>query len=259
MVLDLLQAWREVSPRLRAAETVALFLDFDGTLAGFEAKPEDVSLDPGTRRALLRLTLINRMRICVITGRRLADIRNRIRLPRIRYLGLHGWESCSTKELSQPTQAFLRQAICLLTRRIEGIAGLWIENKGATFALHYRGALDSAVAEARAALRSVLDLFENRFRVVAGECVYEVLPNELAGKGVAARNEWLTLPRALPVYVGNDASDEPAFAALSGGVTVRVGRTRNTHARFHLNNPAAVRTFLEKLEAELRGARPAEA
>jgi trehalose 6-phosphate phosphatase len=248
---DLLQSWRQVSPRLRAAEAIALFLDFDGTLAGFKARPEEVWLDPATRRALLRLTQINRMRICIITGRRLSDIRNRIRLPHLRYLGLHGWENSTTKELSQPTQAFLRQAICLLTRRIEGTAGLWIENKGATFALHFRGAADSAVAEARSALWNVLDLFAGRFRVMAGECVLEVLPSELAGKGVAARSEWLGLRRSLPVYVGNDATDEPAFTALSTGITVRVGRTRNTHARFHLRDPTAVRTFLQRLGTEL--------
>ena len=250
---DLLQSWRQISARLRAAKTVALFLDFDGTLAGFKARPEEVWLNYATRRVLLRLTRLNRLRICVITGRRLADIRSRMPLPHVRYLGLHGWESSATKELSQPTQAFLRQAVCLLTRRIQGIPGLWIENKGATFALHYRGAADSAIGEAHAALRNILDLFADRFRVMAGECVLEVLPRELTGKGVAARSEWLTFRRALPVYVGNDATDEAAFAALSTGITVRVGRTRSTHARFHLSNPAAVRTFLERLEVELRG------
>jgi trehalose 6-phosphate phosphatase len=249
---DLLQSWRQVSPRLRAAQTIALFLDFDGTLAGFKARPEEVRLNTATRRVLLRLTQIHRMRICVITGRRLADIRNQIRLPQLRYLGLHGWESSTTKELSQPAQAFLRQAICLLTRRLEGIHGLWIENKGATFALHFRGAADSAIAEARAALRSVLDLFADRFRVLAGECVLEVLPRELAGKGVAARGEWLKHRGALPVYIGNDATDELAFEALSTGITARVGRTTNSHAHFQLRNPAAVRSFLEKLYQEIR-------
>jgi trehalose-6-phosphatase len=80
-----------------------------------------------------------------------------------------------------------------------------------------------------------------------------VLPRQLEGKGHAVRQQWRAFhPGALPVYIGDGTSDEAAFAALARGVTVCVGPKRKTRARFRLEDPAEVSTFLEKLEAEVR-------
>ena len=247
----LLESWQQISARLQKAEAIALFLDFDGTLVDIRARPEEVWLHPATRRVLLRLVRRRRVRVWVISGRRLADVRDRIRVPGVRYFGLHGWEGNGNGKLSESTLSFLRQAMGLLAPRIEGAPGLSMEDKGSAFAVHYRGASDIAITEARAALLSVLEPFGGRLRMIEGDHILEVLPREFRGKGVAARREWLTLRRAVPIYVGNDASDESAFAALAPGVTVRVGRSRNSRAHFRLGSPAEVRLFLEKLEAEV--------
>jgi trehalose-phosphatase len=248
---DLLQSWEEVVPRFRRAEAIALFLDFDGTLVPLRARPEDVHLDNGTRRALLRLIRCNKVRIWVISGRRLADVRQRIGVASVHYLGLHGWEDNGSNRLSSATQSYLREAMWLVARHVNGAVGLRLEDKCAAFALHFRGAPGESVTEARAAMRRVLDTFNGCFRVIEGDEVLEVLPRELAGKGWYARREWLSLRGALPIYLGNDESDESAFVALSRGVTVRVGKRTSSRARFHLNSPAAVRLFLEKLGAEV--------
>jgi len=248
---DLLDSWQQVVPRLRQAEAIALFLDFDGTLVPLRARPEDVWLNTATRRALLRLTQCRKVRIWVISGRRLADVRERIGIAGVRYLGLHGWEGDGHHKLSPATLAYLRQAMWVVARHVNGAAGLRLEDKSAAFALHYRDAPDESVTQARAAMRCVLDTFTGCFRVIEGDAVLEVLPRELAGKGWYARREWLTLRSAVPIYVGNDASDESAFVSLSGGVTVRVGRRGASRARFHLKSPAATRVFLERLSAEM--------
>jgi len=249
---DLLQSWPHIVPRFRQAEAIALFLDFDGTLVPLRAKPEDVWLDTATRRALLRLTKCNRVRVWVISGRRLADVRERIGIAGVHYLGLHGWEGNGNgQRLSRCTQSYLRQAMWLVSRQVNGAAGLRLEDKSAAFALHFRGAPGDSVTKARAAMGRVLDTFTGCFRVIEGDAVLEVLPRELAGKGWYARREWLSLRGAVPIYIGNDESDESAFVALSPGVTVRVGRRTSSRARFHLNSPAAVRLFLEKLGAEV--------
>src|SRR5271157_432656 len=104
-MLDLLQSWKQVVPRFRRAEAIALFLDFDGTLVALRAKPEDVWLNAATRRAILRLTQCKRIRIWVISGRRLADVRERIGVAGVRYLGLHGWEGGSQHKLSSSVQS----------------------------------------------------------------------------------------------------------------------------------------------------------
>jgi trehalose-phosphatase len=59
------------------------------------------------------------------------------------------------------------------------------------------------------------------------------------------------LPRgALPIYLGDDTTDESAFAELRRGITVRVGGHRRTKARFYLRNPDEVMGFLETVEDE---------
>src|SRR5690349_8152835 len=95
----LFHSWNRVARRLRSRRTIALFLDFDGTLTPLRLRPEDVSLDEATRGTLSRLARNPRFRVWVVSGRRRADIRARIGVPGIRYLGLHGWEGRATKRL----------------------------------------------------------------------------------------------------------------------------------------------------------------
>lgn len=80
-----------------------------------------------------------------------------------------------------------------------------------------------------------------------------MLPRDIPGKGQAVREVLEKLPAGtFPIYVGDDASDESAFAALPHGLTIRVGMICFTRAMYRLRNPAEVRLFLEKLEAEIR-------
>jgi len=250
----LFECWEPVAARLRNAEAIALFLDFDGTLAELRSRPEEASLKPATRRALMRLAHHPRLRIWVISGRRRADIQRRIGVPGVRYLGLHGWESNRNGDakLTNAARGRLAQIRSALTGRIAQSAGLWMEDKEATLALHYRGAAEASVTMARATLREVLRPFAAEMRVIEGKKVWEMLPRELGGKGAVVRREWCTFRRrALPVYVGDDAGDEGAFAALGHGITVRVGPAGFSRARLRLSNPAEVRRFLEKVQAEL--------
>jgi trehalose-phosphatase len=250
---SLFQCWEEVAGRLRAARTVALFLDFDGTLAPFCVRPEGARLPPATRRALRRLTRRPSLRVCVISGRRRADLSKRIAVPGVRYLGLLGNESGSSPVRSGSTDAAVAQGRTAVAARLAGVPGVSVEDKGAMFAVHYRAAPPAAIGEARAALRAALEPLNGRLRLLPGDHVWEVAPRGFGGKGSAARRNWRTFStRALPVYIGNDGTDEPAFDALAQGLTVRVGPAGPSRARFRLANPAEVCRFLERLERELR-------
>jgi trehalose 6-phosphate phosphatase len=249
----LLENWNLVAPRLRAAPAITLFLDFDGTLVRLAARPENVALNPATRQILLRLAHHPRLSVCVISGRRRADLHQQIHAPGVRYLGLQGWETRAGQKPDSDHRRLIDDASRMLARRITGITGLWIEDKGATLALHYRGAPGAAVREARKSLQSLLEQFPGKLRPIEGDQVWELLPREVGGKGAAVRQQCRAFHRgALPVYAGNDATDEPAFRMLAGGVTIRVGPPRLSHAEFHLRSPAEVRRFLEKLEEEVR-------
>lgn len=250
----LLESWAAVERRLRNATKIALFLDFDGTLAPLRARPEEACLPAATRRVLLRLSWRPRLRVWVISGRRQSDVCERVAVSGVRCLGLYGWENGALPRLDNETLRMLAEARSeLAAERLDRAAGLWIEDKGATFVLHYRGAAPAAAQRAHAALEKVYGRFRPWLNVTEGDHVWEVMPRGLRGKGDAVRRHlrYLSYP-ALPVYIGDDAADEAAFAVFSKGITACVGPARQTRAGFRLRNPAEVCQALERLDQDAR-------
>jgi trehalose-phosphatase len=243
----LFDGWQQVAERVRAAGSAALFLDFDGTLAAFQPRPEDARLSRATSNALSRLAVNPRLHICIVSGRGRSDIRTRIGIPRLQYLGLHGWENGSSPRLPPEMQLLLDRARRALATRIQTMPGIRIEDKGAGFSVHYRGAPDRSISEARSAVRAALSS-NAALRAIPGGLSWEILPRVIGDKGAAVRHQLSLLPgHVLPIYAGDDRTDEPAFAALSHGITIRVGRRALTRAHFQLRDPREVRSFLEKL------------
>lgn len=242
--------WRQISSRLRDVPTIALFLDFDGTLALLQPRPEQVSLDGSVRQELSALARSPRFRIWVVSGRRQADVRARVRVPGIRYLGLHGWEGRGGS-VTEETRLGLRALESRLKASLADLPGLWIEDKEYAFAVHYREACALNVVRARAILAGIFGICTDRFRIEHGKNVWEVLPRELGDKGAAVRQQLAGLRgRYGAVYVGDDRVDEPAFAALRAGITVRVGHRGPSRARYRLGGVAEVRRFLHQLRVE---------
>ncbi len=250
--VHLLSRWARVSRRLRAAKRLALFLDFDGTLHPLRRRPEAVALDRSTRRVLARLSRRRRVTLCVISGRRRDDLKKRVGVPGLVYLGLHGWERGSGVRASARLRAAVKRVRQSLERRLRNLRGIWVEDKTLSFVVHYRAARATIARRARSIVRGAVRPHRSELRVLAGKKVWEVLPREVPGKGAAAKAFLARgFDSALPIYIGDDTSDEEAFAALGRGLTIRVGRSRRTQARFTLRNPLEVRSFLQRLESEI--------
>jgi trehalose 6-phosphate phosphatase len=271
-------SWTPLAERLRNAPHLALFLDFDGTLTPLRRRPEDVTLDPETRAVLLRLASHSRLTVWVISGRRLEDLQRRVDISGVGCAGLHGWERPAKIPARSPSIRALRQARKLMAEALRNMPKIWIEEKGRAFTIHYRGAPISVVRQGSIIVYQVLRRFQPKLRMLLGKEVWEILPRELRGKGEAVTALLAELPPStLPVYIGDDVTDESAFAVLSDGVTIRVGpprldgprsiaaaagssravKARFTRADFTLRSPREVREFLERIEKEISVEPPA--
>jgi len=201
---------------------------------------------------LRQLARHRRIILGIVSGRRRAELLKYVNEPRAKYLGLHGWEQRERSFLPGKAQSLLLRAQRMLTQPLGKLPGIRIEDKEFSFAVHYRGAPPDVVRRARTIIRDILIPLEPDLRLLEGKKIWEVLPREVEGKGAAVCGALKALPRSsLPIYVGDDITDESAFAVLPRGITVRVGRARHTKARYKLRNPDEVRDFLERLEVEL--------
>jgi trehalose 6-phosphate phosphatase len=243
--------WTRVVQRIRTAPRCVLFLDFDGTLAELTKEPQKAKLSRATRDALRTLARRKKARLFFISGRRREDLRKRVRLRRCEYLGLFGSEDARTHLSRSATMQHVKTQI---EASIDGLPGVWVEDKGPGFVLHYRDAPARARRQARRRLRMAVDSAGPEIHRFENAHGLDVVPREIRGKGAVIRQLLVqpALKRALVIYLGDDLSDESAFRAVRRGVTVRVGLPRPTAARYALRDPAEVCEFLQLLEVALR-------
>jgi trehalose 6-phosphate phosphatase len=249
LATGLFDSWPQVVRRLRATNRWLLLLDFDGTLVPVIDDPEGVSLDPLARRVLGRLARHRGSRVYIMSGRRLADLRRRVKIPGVRLLGLHGWEKTGAT-LPPSQKQVLHEAKIWLAEHLPPLPGIAVEDKGYALAVHYRGAHPPAVRAAGKAVAAAIDHFRPGLRLLKGKEIWELLPRAIVGKGRATQGLLKELPKdTLPIFIGDDVSDESAFAVLRHGLAVHVGNGAKTRATFCLRDPGEVREFLERLEA----------
>jgi len=225
----------------------ALFLDIDGTLAEFAPAPDAVHIDVDIATALPRLLRELGGALALVTGRAITSADRLFPGCKLPLAGQHGSErrdAAGIYHLHAParrTQARLRKLLRGLAKRHPQ---LLLEDKGASLALHYRGMPSLAPLLHRTLRRSLQK--DAGYELQPGRLLLEVRP-EGRDKGTAIHDFMAETPFAgrLPVFVGDDLTDEHGFAAVErlGGWTVKVGPGR-TAARFRLANPAAVREWL---------------
>jgi trehalose 6-phosphate phosphatase len=131
------------------------------------------------------------------------------------------------------------------------IPGVWVEDKQYAFTVHYGDAAEPDAQRAHSRLDEIMASYSSGFRIECGHNIWEILPREIGDKGLAVRRQLASLSdTAVPVYVGDDRVDEPAFATLRDGITVRVGPARWSRARYCLGGVIEVSAFLRRLREE---------
>ena len=239
-----------------AGRPVAIFLDYDGTLTPIMRRPEDAILSEDMRARVRALAA--RAPVAIVSGRDRAAVQALVALPELIYVGSHGLDLAGPPgadnlrlEVAAEHLPDLDAAEMELRGRLAGIRGALVERKRLTLAAHYRlvaGVHRTRVVEAVDAVRAA----HPRLRKDVGKAVLELRPDVEWDKGHAVR--WLlerVAPGGVGVYVGDDLTDETAFAALRGrGIGIAVGVTsRETLAELALRDPEEVGSFLHHLTA----------
>lgn len=233
-------------PEPLSLDEVSLFLDIDGTLAGFESTPEAVLPTPRRTALLQRLGRRLNGRLAAVSGRELAEIDRILGHSVPAAAGVHGLER--RRPDGRIVRAAPHPALARARETAQAFAaahpGVRVEDKGVAFALHYRLAprMAAAVAELAAELASA------GLALQPGDQVIE-LKTPGADKGVAIAAFMAEPPfhTGRPLFVGDDLTDEDAFAAASrlGGFGVLVGPPRRTLARYRLEGVDDVLDWLE--------------
>ena len=246
-------AWPKITAKCRQAPYLAMFLDFDGTLVGFQRRPSDVKLPERAKRILARLAERDNLFLAIISGRKRADLVRLIGLRGVELFGLQGSERSKAKPtINRAAKRALSSAKREASSLLAGTPGIWIEDKGAIFTIHYRGAKPASVEHAWKILTRILAPSMDRLHVLHGAKSWEVLPIEIGGKGAAVLAQLREMPEGtVAVYIGDDGTDETALAALKDHISVRVGEGKNTKANFYLSDPSEVLQFLNRLEREI--------
>jgi trehalose-phosphatase len=259
MSRPLLENLPEIATRVGEATRLLLFLDYDGTLTPIVARPDGAQLTPETRETLDSLARSEDIFPAIISGRALGDVRARVQIPHLIYAGNHGLEICGRGlRFVEPTASAQReelQRLCgTLVTRLAHIPGAEVENKGLTASVHFRRAAPGAEGKVFAIAEAEISRWHNNFLLRTGKKTCEIRPRVDWHKGSAVH--WIIArlgqESALSTYIGDDVTDEDAFAALPEGITVKVGDFAKTAAAFHLASPAEVGKFLHWLQTFLK-------
>ena len=252
-----------------ATRTPAVFLDYDGTLTPIVERPELARLSTAMRATLRRLAAC--CFVAVVSGRDRKDVERLVGLDMLIYAGSHGFDIAGPNDVTMQHPAGdavvgeLATAAVELRKMLGQVHGVLVELKRYALAVHFRLVAEGEVPAVRQAVETVVRSAPG-LRMTSGKKIFELRPrfDWDKGKAVLWLMEAFSLDPAttLPLYLGDDSTDEDAFAALeSVGVGILVGPHPDggSKARFTLANTDEVREFLEFLVGEVgrRQDRPA--
>lgn len=238
----------ELAERLDPVLDRALLgFDVDGVLAPIVAHADEARLSPGVHDALGRLAA--RTEVAILSGRSLADLERLFGFPdEVHVIGSHGLETRGEDDvvLDPREQETFDQLEALGHATVEAAGeGAWLEYKPASVVVHTRGADRRSAVPAVEALTRLARMVPGA-HVKPGHHVVELLARS-ASKGEALVSLAGRLDRSPLVFLGDDVTDEDAFALMGeDDISVRVG-DGDTVARYRLAGPDAVVDLLERL------------
>lgn len=247
--------WARVKERLGkadfAATPILLGLDFDGTLAEIVDSPEKALLSPATRGLLQALAVKPDVRVAILSGRALEDIKNRVDLPGIYYAGNHGLQIDGPGlQWTHPRVGELDAGIWRpLEDDLKGIPGAIVERKRLGVAVHYRRVPKRFIRRLTDRVRARFVGLRDRFRILRGKKTFDIRSSVPWDKGHALNairkrlsGDWVG------VFIGDDRTDEEGFRTLGRrALTIRVGRVSTSEAQYVFSHRKQVDRLLRSI------------
>jgi trehalose 6-phosphate phosphatase len=256
--------WDYICRRIKRSKQKLLLFDYDGTLTPIVDSPEMANLTLGTKKLLASLVHRPSVKVGIISGRALLDIKDRVGLRGIIYAGNHGFEIEGPDiqfihPLTEEISSIIRLMSTVLQRAMSSIKGVIVEDKGVTLSVHYRLVDQDKIT-------AVNNMFENtvgianrlgKIKITSGKKVHEVRPAISWNKGNAVNLIFDRVSRpnrkadVLPLYLGDDLTDEDAFKAVNDldGISILIGEaSQQSAAAYYLNSTSEVESFLVEFQ-----------
>jgi trehalose 6-phosphate phosphatase len=241
-------------PEVGMLEGASLFLDFDGTLVEIAAHPGAVVVTDRLRSLMIQLAARLPGRLAIISGRPIGQLKQLLGPMPLAFGGSHGmellWPDGTAVQPARPTA--LAPVLQEFRRLQKSHTAIVIEQKPYGVALHYRNE-PRAEAVCRALATSLAQ--SSGLELQAGKMVFELrAPGADKGGALKALLAGPGMAGTLPVFIGDDDTDETAFVAAAelDGAGILVGPARPTAARYRLASVTATLAWLEAAGAALR-------
>lgn len=251
----LFNVFDKIKPKL-TSRPIFLFLDYDGTVTPIRKKPALCRISKRSKKLLADLSKLPGCKLAIVSGRSLADVRKMAGLRGIIYSGNHGMEIQGPAVRFQPPvskqhKAIIRQLHRLLAGKLFSVKGVLMQDKKLSLSVHYRMVAAKDRPMVKKVFREIVSSYlkQNLIRVKPGKMVLEIFPPVEWNKGKAV--QWLLQnivvgkTPAVPVYIGDDVSDEDAFKILKkSGLSIYVGKPGKSCASYYVKNTDEVHDFL---------------
>lgn len=237
-------------PESVALEKTAFFFDFDGTLAPIATHPDRVRLATITRETLRKIFELSGGALAIITGRDIGDVDKMVAPLHVPVAGVHGLTRRSTDGTihnALVNNSIIAELNDRLKETTDEYAGLLLERKNGSVALHYRNRPDLEYTCIELMDEAVRQL--EGIHVIRGKMVIEAKP-DTSNKGGALEDFMNEAPFVgrTPLFAGDDVTDEDAFVVVNsrGGISVKVG-LGETLACYRTSDMSEFLNWLERL------------
>lgn len=258
---NLFRDWSRIRPLIRQ-KPLLICLDYDGTLSPIAPTPKQAILPGKTKQTLRALAASPGVFLAVISGRAMSDVKSMVGLKNIVYSGNHGFEIEGRGIRFKPRiPTIYKRTLARLEKELKDkyktIDGVVVENKKPVLAVHYRLTDKNNIPSIRRIFRETVKDADAKqlIRTKTGKMILEIQPPLDWNKGKIVL--WLLTKKkaaaqrrnVLPIYIGDDITDEDAFRALENkGLTVFVGRPpRASSAQYYLADTGEVGVFLKRI------------